>query len=281
MRKPKSQLKKQIIGTPLVDICVLTAGRFDFLEKCLNSIQRELESVNFVCNVYLLDNGSSAEERIIHNDLMSKSFITLCKRLNPMVGFPKGANTLIDMGKAPLVLFITDDVALEEGTLDKLVRRMDDPTIGICGLKLLFPKDSIGSGRPAGKVQHVGHALNIRGEIIHPLVGWNPDNPKTNISRDVFSITGATFMVRRNAFEKAHGFDEDYGHGTYEDVSLCLTLRQLGYRIYIDTECLAEHYVGATVEKLGVGYPLGQNALIFQAKWANSGYLRWNEESFW
>lgn len=282
MRKSKSKLKEQaILSKPIVDVCILTAGRFDLLSKCLDAVQREIESVSFACNVYLLDNGSAAEDRIVHNDLTTKSFITACKRLSPMTGFPNGANTLISMGKSPLVLFVSDDVVLAEGVLDKLVRRMDDSTIGICGLKLIFPKDSTNPGRPAGKVQHIGHALNIRGEVIHPLLGWSTDNPKTCISRDVFSVTGATFIVRRNAFEKAGKFDEAYGRGTYEDVSLSLQLKQLGYRIYIDTECIAEHYVGATIEKVGGGYPLGQNAMIFQSKWATSGLLQWNEEMYW
>lgn len=282
MKKSKKISSTRLPPTkPLVDICILTAGRFDLLEKCLVAVHREVDAVSFGCNVYLLDNGSDAEERIAHNDLMTQEFITSYKRLNPMVGFPKGANSLISMGKSPLILFVSDDVVLGEGVLDKLVRRMDDPSIGICGLKLIFPKDSANSGRPAGKVQHVGHALNIRGEVIHPLLGWSVDNPKTCISRDVFSVTGATFIVRRNAFEKAGGFDEAYGRGTYEDVSLSLQLKQLGYRIYIDTDCIAEHYVGATIEKVGGGYPLQVNAMIFQSKWANSGMLIWNEHVYW
>jgi len=272
---------KSFSGKPLVDICVLTCGRFDLLEKCLASIKREVDSVSFACNVYVLDNGSNSEERIAHNDLITHDFVTAHKRLNPIVGFPKGANSLIDMGKAPLFLFVSDDVTLSDGVLDKLVRRMDDSSIGICGLKLIFPKDSTHPGRPAGKVQHIGHALNIRGEVIHPLMGWSADNPKTCISRDVFSVTGATFIVRRNAFERAGKFDEVYGRGTYEDVSLCLTLKHLGYRIYIDTDCVAEHYVGATIEKMGGGYPLGINAMIFQSKWAQTGMLVWNEQDFW
>lgn len=275
-RNRYSQEQKQ---SKLVDICILTAGRFDMLEKCLEAVEREINSVSYGCNVYLLDNGSDAEERIQHNDLFSKEFITSVKRINPNSGFPKGANSLIAMGKAPLVVFITDDVVYAEGTLDKLVRRMDDQSIGICGLKLLFPKDT--TTRPAGKVQHVGHSVNIRGEIIHPLLGWAADNSKTCISREVFSVTGASFIVRRNAFTKAGGFDEVYGRGTYEDVSLCLSLRQLGYKIYIDTECVASHYTGATVEKLKVGYPLDINSMIFKSKWMPTGLVIWDEASFW
>src|SRR3990170_4646141 len=116
-RKPMGDTQIVSQRDKLVDICILTAGRFDMLAKCLDSIDREIKSVSFGCNVYLLDNGSNAEDRLSHNDLFSKSFITGVKRLSPMTGFPKGANTLFAMGKAPLIVYVSDDVTLGVGTL--------------------------------------------------------------------------------------------------------------------------------------------------------------------
>lgn len=265
----------------LVDICIITAGRFDFLEKCVDALISEAMSTSVPCHIYLLDNGSDAEERIEHNDIFSRQEITKVKRLHTNTGYPHGANSVIDMGRAPLVFFVTDDVVVSQGVIDKLVKRMDDPAIALCGLKLTFPQDSSDPHRPAGKVQHVGHGVNINGDITHPLVGWDPAHPKCNISRDVISVTGAVFMVRRAAFEKAGKFDESLGLGTYEDVTLALQLRRLGFRIFIDTECTATHYVGATAEKLRMPFPLQLNSMTFKSKWINSGLLQWDEWLFW
>lgn len=232
----------------LVDIAVLTAGVIEpaLFGKCLSAIKREMESIP--SELYIFHNGSVPETRREYDELMEQAGATVLRN-NQDIGFPAGANRVIRRGTSPLVLFISDDIILHEGTLEKLVRRMDDPTIGICGLKLTFPDDSQDAGRPAGRVQHIGHAVNVRGDIIHPLLGWSKNNPKCNISREVQSVTGAVFLVRRRVFQKAGGFFEGYGRGYFEDVDLNLTIRGLGYKVFIDTECTATHYVGATFIK--------------------------------
>ena len=85
------------------------------------------------------------------------------------MGYPGGANKAIYAGMSPLCLFVSDDIILHKGAVDTLIRRMDDPKIALCGLKLVFPTDSADPQLPAGKVQHVGHAMNIRGESLSSL----------------------------------------------------------------------------------------------------------------
>lgn len=249
----------------LVDIALLTGGQVDpkIFEDCLHSICIEAASVQ--SKVYVFRNGIPAETKAAYDEILNRYPVTIIASKENK-GFPFGANRVIRSGFSPLVLFITDDVILHDGTLDKLVRRMDDPTIGLCGLKLTFPIDSTDPGRPAGKVQHVGHGIDIRGEIIHPLMAWSPDNPKCNISRDVASVTGACFMVRRKVFNDAGGFFEGYGMGYYEDVDLCLEARRLGHRVFIDTEATAIHYVGATWIKNKIPVPMAQNRMLLRAR---------------
>lgn len=266
---------------PLVDIVVTTSGRFDCLEKCLNALE-EQTFTQFKVN--LVDGASPAEERIARTDLFEEGwgYEFETKRLQQNNGFPSVANEGARMGKAPLILFLSDDVVLTPIALDIMVKKMDDPTIGITGAKLLFPTDSQQGFRPAGKVQHIGLAVNIRGEIVHPLIGWDSDNPKCNISQEVFAVTGACFLIRRNLFEKAGGFDLIFGRGTYEDVNLCLTVRAMGSKIYIDTNALAYHHVGATIEKRPeFAYDLQGNSLIFLSRWKNSGFIQYDEWKFY
>jgi GT2 family glycosyltransferase len=232
--------------------------------------------------ILVLDNGSPQEDYVKNLDIFEMVKSTrlsiehgATKRSQENMGFPRGANELFRMGSAPLIMLITDDVMVNPDAINVLVRRMDDPTIGICGMKLLFPPTSTDPNRPAGRVQHIGHGVNIRGEITHPLMGWSADNPKCNVSREVFSVTGAAFMVRRNLFRQVKGFSEDYGKGTFEDVELCLRIRQLGYKIFIDTNAVGYHHVGATVQLKKEGFPLLFNSMLFNSRWANS--LAWTE----
>lgn len=268
---------------PLLDVVILTAGRFDLLEKCLDALIASVNPPPF--KIILIDNGSDSEERIKNSELfepdeqMMVSFET--KRFPQNVGFPQGCNEGAKMGSAPLIMFLNDDVIVKSDTLQKVFDNFSDPQVGVVGIKLLFPEDSVQPGRPAGKVQHIGLALNIKGEPIHPLVGWSPDHPKTCITRDTWAVTGACLSIRRDLFEKAGKFDTDYGKGTYEDVSLCLRARQLGYRIVCVADAIAYHHVGATMEKRKEPFPLGQNLQIFRAKFGNSGFLTWDEYRWW
>jgi len=248
----------------LVDIALLVGGMVDpkIFEDCLRSICTEAASIQ--SKVYVFRNGIPAETKVAYDEILQRYPVTVLQNRENK-GFSFGANRAIRAGFSPLVLFVTDDVILDDGTLDKLVRRMDDPTIGLCGLKLIFPADSTDKGRPAGKVQHVGHGIDIRGEIVHPLIGWSPENPKCNVSRDVASVTGACFIVRRKVFNEAGGFFEGYGLGYYEDVDLCMEIRKLGHRVFIDTEATAIHYVGSSFMKTK-NAPMAQNRALLRER---------------
>lgn len=266
---------KKTVQKSLVDVCVLTGGRFDILKTCLEKID-EQKFTDY--EVHIFDNGSDIKEKTSNISLFQKYD---SKRSEEYLGFPRAVNELFAMGKAPLIALITDDVFLKPETLDILVRRMDDKDIGICGLKLLFPENSSHPGRPAGKVQHIGHAINIKGEVIHPLVGWDADHPKCCVSREVCSVTGAAFIVRRNLWSKIGGFFEGYGVGYFEDSDFCMSMKALGHKVFIDTDAVAYHYTGATMEKLQRSAPMGYNAMLFRARWANSGLMKWDAWEYW
>lgn len=261
---------------PILDIALITAGRSDLFEKCVDHI---LPQMRDEYRIQVINNGHPSEKyEKIYKKLPEG---TVIKRANQDSGFGAGANSVIKAGSAPLVLFISDDIFIGGDVIDRLIRVMDDPTIGLAGYKFLFPHDSTDPGRPAGKVQHIGLGISIKGEVIHPLMGWSSDNPKCNRSRDVQAVTGASFIVRRSVFNKAGGFNPIYGKGYYEDVDLCMTINQLGFRVYIDTVSVAEHGVGQTfglVEDKST-IPMQQNRQIFQNRWV--GKLQWDDHTFY
>lgn len=257
-----------------VDICILTAGRKEMLWNCLESIQADITFSGVNANVCLFNNGAK--------DIGEKHpVVKQMDGISKNRGFPYGANSAIRMGKSPLAIFVSDDIVLLPGYISSIMNTMkNDPKIGLCGAKLLFPPKSTDPARPAGKVQHVGHAMDINARVVHPLMGWSPDNPKCCVSREVFSVTGATFGIRREAFEKVKGFEQIYGLGTFEDVDMALKIRQAGYKIWVDTNAVAYHYVGATFEVRQEAPPLQQNSAIFLQKWMQTGLLTFDNWTY-
>lgn len=275
--------KRKPIKKTLVDIALLTCGLVeeDVLNKCTEAIASEMRTVE--CQFHVILNGVSKEDKQkVDNAIQKVDNAETHAKIhysNVRLGFSAAANRVIRKGASPLILFITDDIILHEGALINLVNRMDDPEIGLCGLKLIFPKDSTDTNRPAGRVQHIGHAIDTRGEITHPLMGWSPENPRCNVSREVQSVTGGVFMVRRNLFLKSGGFFEAYGVGYYEDVDLCFSIRSLGAKVFIDTNCVADHVTNASYNKAGVTVPMETNKMIFRSRWSKA--MQNDSFSFW
>jgi GT2 family glycosyltransferase len=239
----------------------------EIFRKCIDAIKSEMESIP--SRLIIFQNGPIVNKY----DYPELPLLTRLTSSPQRLGFPAGANRVIRSGHAPLVLFITDDIILKPKCLNALVRRMDDPSIGICGLKLLFPPDSDESG-PRGTVQHVGHGISIKGSITHPFLGWSADNPKCCVSREVASVTGGCFMVRRGVFEKAGGFFEGYGTGYFEDVDLCFTIAKMGHKVFIDTDAQAWHYVGMSMRQVERP-PMQFNEMILHVR--HPGEFRWSE----
>lgn len=285
----RNKPRKKANMDPLLDIVMVTAGRWDLLERSLDAMYREAQShpVNFI----LIDNGSLMQEKVLNQHLFAYSpqkdaqghVNWMTKRLPENLGFPAGANAGAKMGKAPLLMFLSDDVILQPGALDRVIRDMDNLKVGVVGIKLLFPPDSISPIRPAGRVQHVGVALNIQANPTHPLIGWASDHPKAMVSREnIFAVTGACFTIRRNLFEKAGGWNASlYGKGTYEDIDMCCRVRSMGHEIKLDAEAVGWHYAGATAEKRNEPFPLNENNAKWKTTWMNSGLFIWDEWRYW
>ena len=272
------------VRNSVLDVVIVTGGRFDMLFKCLDALAKESETTSM--SVYLVDNNVPVEEwNQASENFASKDDNKFVKfnihHLKQELGYAEANNIGARLGSSPYIMFLNDDVELQPGAISLVLGTLQaQPTIGIEGIKLLFPPSSTSPVRPAGRVQHVGMALNIRGEPTHPLVGWSADHPKANVSRDVSFVTGACLTIRRKLFDAVGGFDKVYGMGTFEDCDLCFKVKQMGQRVFVNVQAVGHHYVGSTAEKKRVQFPIMQNRMIFQTRWANSGLMEWTDWQF-
>ena len=273
----KKQRTDSIASSPSVNIVIPVYQRFDLLSECLRAIPDAVGEYDY--SVVIVDNGSPPE---VANDFYAGIRDPKIKIIHNKEnrGFPRACNQGFNHGFAPYVMFLNDDVILKPNSISYMMKEMDaDPKIGISGAKLLFPDTTdlpqTETERPAGKIQHVGLATNIRAEIFHIFIGWSPDNNKVLAVRDVYAVTGAAMLVRRSLFSKAGKFNEIYGQGTYEDVDMCLTIRQMGYNIIVVQEAMGIHHTGATALTYNIGFPLNENRMIFMQRWQKN--LDWSE----
>lgn len=261
----------------LVDICIPVHGQFELLEKCLLSIPDAIGNIPY--QIIIFDNNSPKEEADEFYRNLDKEVRVYRSKEN--IGFPGSCNQMVAMGKSPLIFLLNSDVILDPESIDKLVKVMDDPKVGVVGMKLIFPEDTEGlqiGPRPAGKLQHIGLTTNIRAEVFHPFIGWSPDHPRVNAQREVFAVTGAALMTRRSIWNKVGGLFLGYGMGTFEEVDYQMVVRELGYNILVEPQASGIHYTGATVEKYGLGYNLRNNQMLFLQRWGEKlSWWQWRQ----
>ncbi|HEX3550166.1 MAG TPA: glycosyltransferase family 2 protein, partial [Candidatus Elarobacter sp.] len=135
------------------------------------------------------------------------------------------------------LLFLNNDTeVLTADWLAAMVEQAQRPSIGAVGAKLLYPD---------GTVQHAGVVTGIGGVAGHAHkhadgAGGGYFNT-LRTTNNYSAVTGACMMVRREAFVRAGGFDEQLAVA-FNDVDLCLKLRALGlYNVYLAHVQLIHH----------------------------------------
>jgi GT2 family glycosyltransferase len=168
------------------------------------------------------------------------------------VGFGRGVNQAVAATTAPLVLVMNPDCRLVPGALATLQRELAaHPDCAIAGPRILDPDGSVqGSARGDpdmltgmfGRASALRRLLPFLAIARRNVLDEQLSDPSEG-SHVVDWVSGACMLVRRDAFDRAHGFDERY-FLYWEDADLCRRLRALGYHIRYVPGATAVHRVG-------------------------------------
>jgi len=272
-RKPQTSQSSK----PLVNVVMPFYGEIDFVKRAVSHVSEACGSVPY--ELILVDNGTpnGAGAKLFKELRGQYKFKQIQLKVNQ--GYPGGVNVGVYAGSAPLIFIWTADVIMDPGSIEAAVKEMDDPDVGVVGAKLVFPEGS--PHGPPGHIQHAGLAMNLSGDIFHIFIGWSSDNPRVNKRREMFAVTGAAFMTRRQIFMQIGGMNTVYGKGTYEDVEFCCHVRRAGKKVLWVPEISGTHYVGGSIKagENGEGFALGPNRDLFRARmsWA----FEWDEWRYW
>ena len=147
-------------------------------------------------------------------------------------------NLAVATTSSELVLFMNNDVFVTEpGWLSRMVGELSDDRVGAVGAKLLYK---------VGSVQHAGVMVGIHGVAAHVHAGIGGQDygyiGRARLSQEFTACTAAMLLVRRAVFDAVGGFDEHHLRVAYNDVDLCLKIRDAGHKIVWNADVVAEHH---------------------------------------
>jgi GT2 family glycosyltransferase len=125
-------------------------------------------------------------------------------------------------GEVDHLVFLNNDTVPIPGWLDALVEAAEvHGDAAAFGSRMLYPD---------GTIQHAGVAIGQDRWPHHLYTGFPGEHPAVVRAKPVIAATAASLLVRRQTFEQLGGFDTAYLNG-YEDIDLCLRLREHGHGV--------------------------------------------------
>lgn len=223
---------------PIVSVIIPSKDHSDILRQCLDGVRVAAE---VPCQIIVVDNGSNPENRGKVEALLQQMEETpmgevhfRCEYLyQPMeFHFSKMCNLGAQAAKAQYLLFLNDDVVLQEGCIPELAARAGRAYTGAVGLKLLYPED--------GRIQHAG-ITNLPMGPVHKLQTLPDDSEyydrRNRLVGNYLAVTAACLMIEKKKFLEIGGFEESLAVA-FNDVDLCYRLYEAGY----SNVCINDRY---------------------------------------
>jgi GT2 family glycosyltransferase len=222
-RRLQRNLTKSAQGK-VVSIIIPTRDHVELLERCIGSLQKFTEWPNL--EIMVIDNDSAQAKTHAYFRKIAKQGVTVLHHAGPF-NFAAMNNRAVDAARGEIVGMMNNDIeALHVGWLQEIMGHLLISTVGAVGAKLLWPN---------GMVQHGGVLLgmgNVAGHFGNLLsdADWG-DHGRNQLVQQVSGVTAACLFLRKKDYLSVGGMNEHDFPVAFNDVDLCLKLRQLGKTI--------------------------------------------------
>ena len=239
--------------TPEASIIIPVYGRMLDTVRCLYALARRSGDVRY--EVIIADDRPSAP--IAPTLGWVDGLRTQVNSVN--LGFLGNCNAASRLARGRHLIFLNNDTVVQEDWLRPLIRLAEsDPAIGMVGCKLL---------NRDGTIQEAGGAMLDDGWGRPFGAGQDPARPEFNYVREVDVVIGAAFLVPRDMFRAAGGFDTRYAPAYYEEFDLAFTLRERGAKVMYQPASAVVHLDNSSYGKARRDYQSLRNHAKFCLKW--------------
>lgn len=218
--------KRELQKKPLVSIIIPFRDKAGLLKRCVESILNKTSYFNY--EILLVDNNSREEETKKYLEEIGGNARARVLKYNEPFNF-SSINNWVAREEARgeiLVLLNNDTEVISADWLENMLEHALRPEVGAVGAKLVYPSNS---------VQHAGVIIGLNGVANHAFNQVQADQDgyfgQLNVIRNYSAVTGACMMIRKDLYNEIGGLDEQNLRVAFNDVDLCLRLRQKGFLI--------------------------------------------------
>lgn len=207
----------------LLTVAIATFGREQVLIDTIRDVLRQLEPAEM--ELIVADQTPAHDEETTKQlqEWHEKGLLQYLRLERPSL--PAARNRVLGMARAPVVLFIDDDVILPPGLLRRHLAPYRDPRIGAV----------------AGQAYNCFDPANPS-ELDAPAARAGAHFPADRPAGPIDRVTGCHHSVRLSAALEVGGYDEDLaGPANTEDLDVAFRIRHAGYQIYFDPETWLIH----------------------------------------
>lgn len=247
---------RRTVGTdhPKVSVIILNLDQPDMTAQAVQAIRATTEASQV--EVIVVDNGSKQEE---FSRLCDMSLEATLIRLSQNIFFGEGNNLGVDHAHGEVLVFVNNDVVVQDGWLPPLLASLEDPYVGAAGSVFIDDKK---------RVLEAGSRINRRGRAVPQGRGGQVGELGTK-PIEVSFVSAACVAIRRETFFAVGGFDFVYSPAYFEDADLCRRLAEQSLATVVCPRSLAEHRENQTARRLFRRHELAilkvSNRMVFLA----------------
>jgi len=238
-------------------LVIVTYNNLVFTRLCLAALLVHTTYPNY--EIIVVDNASG--DRTV-------GFLRELARQQPHVrvivnasnrGFAAAINQGVRAATGEVLVLLNNDTIVSPGWLTRLVRYLDDPSIGAVGPVT----NRCGNEAEVDASYHTYRAFMAFAQ--------DAMNQRAGACFDIPMLTMFCLALRRDTYEKVGPVDERFGIGMFEDDDYALRLHAAGYRTVCAEDVFVHHFGEASFGELasrgGYGTLFHANRQRFEEKW--------------
>ena len=212
---------------PLVSLIVPTTGKLDILRTCITGI---LDQTDYApIELIIVPNNTGERQEVFQylEELSRARHVRIVPDSRTGFSFSRVANIGMAQATGELIGLINDDLeVIDPGWLGEMVSHAIRPGIGAVGAMLYYP---------SGHIQHGGVIVGLGGVAGHAHL----HRPRGELGyfgraatlQNVSAVTAACLVMPKAVYREVGPLDEENLAVAYNDIDLCLRIREKGYRI--------------------------------------------------